>query len=169
MLKFNKNDYGLYNMKCPFCGFLDSQVKDSRPSEDNSSIKRRRSCHNCGARFTTYEIVEIREIKVVKRSGEKRPLDAQKLLRSLEIATRKRPITHDVLEKIVSNIIKKVQKYGEGEVDSKIIGELVMNELIQVDQVAYVRYASVYMDFKEVMDFKGLIQTLNHGNDKGAK
>jgi transcriptional repressor NrdR len=158
-------------MKCPFCGFLDSQVKDSRPSDDSNSIKRRRFCHNCGARFTTYEVVEIREIKVVKRNGEKRPFDTQKLLRSLELATRKRPVDHDTLSKIVSSITKKVQQYGEGEVGSKIIGELAMNELIQVDQVAYVRYASVYMDFKQVQDFKGLIQTLNKNNDhdKDAK
>ena len=99
---------------------------------------------------------------VIKRSGSKRPFDIQKLLRSLEIATRKRNIENELLNKIASNIVKKLQKFGEGEVESKIIGELVMNELIKVDQVAYVRYASVYMDFKEVKDFKGLIQTLDH-------
>ncbi|WPX96480.1 transcriptional regulator NrdR [Candidatus Bandiella euplotis] len=152
-------------MKCPFCDFLDTQVKDSRPSDDNINIKRRRFCNNCGARFTTYEAVEVREIKVIKRSGEKRPLDAQKLLRSLEIATRKRRLNHNDLENIVSNIIKKIQKYGEGEITSKIIGELVMKELIEIDQVAYVRYASVYMDFKEVRDFKELIQTLGHSKN----
>ena len=149
-------------MKCPFCEFLNTQVKDSRSSDDNSSIKRRRICNNCGAKFITYEMLEVREIMVIKRSGAKRPFDIQKLLRSLEIATRKRNIENDLLNKIASNIVKKLQKFGEGEVESKIIGELVMNELIKVDQVAYVRYASVYMDFKEVKDFKGLIQILDH-------
>jgi len=107
-------------------------------------------------------MLEVREIMVIKRSGSKRPFDIQKLLRSLEIATRKRNIENELLNKIASSIVKKLQKFGEGEVESKIIGELVMNELIKVDQVAYVRYASVYMDFKEVKDFKGLIQTLDH-------
>jgi transcriptional repressor NrdR len=149
-------------MKCPFCEFLNTQVKDSRSSDDNSSIKRRIICNNCGAKFITYEMLELREIMVIKRSGSKRPFDIQKLLRSLEIATRKRNIENELLNKIASSIVKKLQKFGEGEVESKIIGELVMNELIKVDQVAYVRYASVYMDFKEVQDFKGLIQTLDH-------
>ena len=149
-------------MKCPFCEFLNTQVKDSRSSDDNSSIKRRRICNNCGAKFTTYEMLEVQEIMVVKRNGSKRPFDVQKILRSLEIATRKRNIENEFLNKIASNIVKKLQKFGEGEVESKIIGELVMSELIKVDQVAYVRYASVYMDFKEVKDFKGLIQILDH-------
>ncbi len=152
-------------MKCPFCGFLSTQVKDSRPSDDNSSIKRRRICNNCGAKFTTYERIEVREVMVIKRNGSKRPFDIQKLLRSLEIATRKRSIGHDSLDQIVSNIVKKLQKFREGEVETKIIGELVMGELIRIDQVAYVRYASVYMDFKEVKDFKELVQILDLKTD----
>ena len=152
-------------MKCPFCGFLSTQVKDSRPSDDNSSIKRRRICNNCGAKFTTYERIEVREVMVIKRNGSKRPFDIQKLLRSLEIATRKRSIDQDSLDQIVSNIVKKLQKFGEGEVETKIIGELVMGELIKIDQVAYVRYASVYMDFKEVKDFKELVQILDLKTD----
>lgn len=144
-------------MKCPFCDFLDTQVKDSRPSEDGSLIKRRRLCVKCGGRFTTFERQETRELKIIKRNGECRPFDSNKLLRSLEVATRKRPIKPEDLEKIVSEIIKKLDQFGEGEVESKIVGQLVMDELAKYDQVAYVRYASVYKDFSKASDFGKLI------------
>lgn len=152
------------DMKCPFCDFIDTQVKDSRPSEDGSLIKRRRLCVKCGARFTTFERIEIRELKVIKRNGEKRPFDSSKLLRSLEVATRKRPVAHEELDKIVSSIIKKLEKYGEGEIESSIVGQLVMDELAKVDEVSYVRYASVYKDFSKASDFGKLIAEIS--NDK---
>lgn len=153
-------------MKCPFCNFIDTQVKDSRPSEDADSIKRRRYCQNCGARFITIERREIPEIKVVKRSGAKKPFDAQKVLQSLRIATRKRPVSNELLEKIVSHILKKIEKSGETEISSTFIGQLIMNELAKIDQVAYVRYASVYQDFNAVDDFSEFIQRITKQNEK---
>jgi transcriptional repressor NrdR len=151
-------------MKCPFCDFIDTQVKDSRPSEDGEIIKRRRSCHSCGGRFITLERREIPEIKIVKRSGVKRPFDSQKLLKSIMIPMRKRPVNTDVIEQIISNILKKIEKFGEGEISSTVIGQLVMNELADVDQVAYVRYASVYKEFKSVDDFGEFIKTMAKKN-----
>lgn len=151
-------------MKCPFCDFLDTQVKDSRPSEDGSLIKRRRLCVKCGGRFTTFERIEMRELKIIKRNSEKRPFDSNKLLRSLEVATRKRPVSPEDLEKIVSAIIKKLDKYGEGEIESSIVGQLVMDELAKIDEVSYVRYASVYKDFSKATDFGKLIAEIS--NDK---
>jgi transcriptional repressor NrdR len=140
-------------MKCPFCMFIDTQVKDSRPSEDGFMIKRRRWCLNCGARFTTFERVELRELNVIKRNGMKKPFDSNKLAHSIELATRKRSITRERIEEVVSKIIKKLEKYGEGEVESKVIGQITMDELARLDEVAYVRYASVYMDFSKSADF----------------
>lgn len=140
-------------MKCPFCDFSDTQVKDSRPSEDSSTIKRRRMCIQCGGRFTTLERLELREILVKKRNGEVKPFEENKVLRSLQVATRKRPVTSDQLEQIVSEIMKKIDRFGEGEVESRLIGKLVMDELAKVDQVAYVRYASVYKEFAKATDF----------------
>lgn len=148
-------------MKCPFCLFPDSQVKDSRPSEDGLIIKRRRLCTNCGGRFTTFERIEIREIKIIKRSGEIRHFDSSKLLKSIELACRKRSITTDQMEEIVSRIIKKLEKYSDGEIDSKIVGKMVMDELSKLDYVAYVRYASVYMDFTKASDFSKFISSLD--------
>jgi transcriptional repressor NrdR len=150
-------------MKCPFCGFADSQVKDSRPSDDALSIKRRRYCLSCGARFTTFERVETRELKVIKRNDEIRPFDMNKLVRSIEVATRKRPVTSEQIDDISSKIFKKLEKYGEGEIQSKIIGQLVMEELANVDEVACVRYASVYMDFGKAADFGRFIANLRKG------
>jgi len=144
-------------MKCPFCDFLDTQVKDSRPSDDGALIKRRRVCVKCGGRFTTFERMETRELKIIKRDGERRPFDSTKLLHSLEVATRKRPVKNEDLEKIVSEIIKKLDKFGEGEIESRLVGQLVMDELAKIDQVAYVRYASVYKDFSKASDFGKLI------------
>lgn len=154
-------------MRCPFCTFFDTQVKDSRPSDDGLLIKRRRLCPNCGARFTTFERVEMRELKVVKRSGEKRPFDSSKLSRSIGVATRKRPITQEQIEDIVTKIIKKLEQYGEGEVESKVVGQMVMDELSKLDQVAYVRYASVYMDFSKASDFGKFIANIR--NEKKEK
>ena len=140
-------------MKGTFCDFSDTQVKDSRPSEDSSTIKRRRMCIQCGGRFTTLERLELREILVKKRNGEVKPFEENKVLRSLQVATRKRPVTSDQLEHIVSEIMKKIDRFGEGEVESRLIGKLVMDELAKVDQVAYVRYASVYKEFAKATDF----------------
>lgn len=153
-------------MKCPFCSFIDSQVKDSRPSEDGLSIKRRRFCPSCGGRFTTFERVEMRELKIVKRSGEVRPFDSNKLTRSIEVATRKRPIKHELIEEVVSRIRKKLEKYGEGEVESRIVGQMVMDELAKLDEVAYVRYASVYMDFSKATDFGPFIANIKKERDE---
>ena len=151
-------------MKCPFCSFPDSQVKDSRPSEDGFTIKRRRLCSNCEARFTTFERIETRELKVLKRSGEIRPYDSSKVLRSIEVACRKRPVTEEQIEEMVSRINKKLDKYSEGEVESKVIGQIVMDELSKIDQVAYIRYASVYMDFNKASDFSKCIDNLDEQN-----
>lgn len=153
-------------MKCPFCGFLDSQVKDSRPSDDGLAIKRRRQCPSCGARFTTFERIETREIKVAKKSGDVRPFDINKLVRSIEVAIRKRPISSEQVDEISSKILKKLEKYGEGEVPSKVVGQLVMEELAEIDEVACVRYASVYMDFGKATDFGKFISNLKKENAK---
>lgn len=144
-------------MKCPFCSFDDTQVKDSRPLEESNVIKRRRQCANCGGRFTTFERIEIREIKVIKRNGQVRPYDSNKLVRSLEVATRKRHVKPEDIEQIVNIISKKLEKYGEGEIESSIIGQLVLEELAKLDEVAYVRYASVYKDFSKAADFGNFI------------
>jgi len=148
-------------MKCPFCLFLDTQVKDSRPSEDGLYIKRRRQCPSCGGRFTTFERIEHREVKIVKKNGEVRPFDINKLTRSIEVACRKRPVKVEQIEKMVGEIIKKIDKFGEGEVESRIVGELLMEELAKVDEVAYVRYASVYKDFSKSADFGNFIAKIN--------
>jgi transcriptional repressor NrdR len=147
-------------MICGFCGFHDTQVKDSRPSTDGTSIKRRRVCPKCGAKFVTFERVERREMKVVKRNGDIKLFDVNKLVRSIEVATRKRPITNDMIETIISRIVTALNKHSEGEVSSQLIGSLVMDELAQVDQVACIRYASVYMDFGATSDFGDFIHRL---------
>jgi transcriptional repressor NrdR len=147
-------------MKCPHCHAINSQVKDSRPSEDSSVVKRRRHCLNCELRFSTLERVENKEIKVLKKDGQIKPFNSQKLSLSIEVATRKRIMKDDTIELIVSNIIGHIQKLGEAEVSSKLIGELALNELKAMDQVAYVRYASVYMDFQEIKDFSRIINWL---------
>lgn len=147
-------------MRCPFCNFWDTQVKNSRPSEDGLRIKRRRFCHNCGGKFTTFEKVEAKEIIVTKRNGEKKVFEPMKLLRSLKIAARKRPISDEKLEATLASIIKKLEKYSEGEVHSKLIGQLAMNELAMIDPVSCVRYASVYLDFAILDDFINFINTI---------
>lgn len=150
-------------MRCPFCGFHDTQVKDTRPSEDGAIVKRRRSCVNCGARFTTHERMDIKELRVLKKSGVVKLFDNRKLLRSMEIACRKRPISDEQLEQIVSSITSKLEKFGDGDIPSQTIGKLVMKELAQLDSVACIRYASVYMDFAEADDFGKFISSINNG------
>ena len=140
-------------MKCPFCGHLESQVKDSRPSEDGAAIRRRRLCPECGGRFTTFERVQLRELTIVKRSGRRTPFDREKLVRSISLALRKRPVDPDRLERMVSAIARQLESRGETEIASSVVGELVMKALKAVDEVAYVRYASVYRDFRETQDF----------------
>ena len=140
-------------MRCPFCGHVESQVKDSRPSEDGAAIRRRRLCPECGGRFTTFERVQLRELTIVKRSGRRTPFDRDKLARSIAIATRKRPVDPDRVERMISTIVRQLESMGETELPSSTIGELIMKHLKQLDDVAYVRYASVYRDFRETQDF----------------
>lgn len=140
-------------MRCPFCGHEETQVKDSRPTEDNTAIRRRRFCPGCGARFTTFERVQLRELTILKRSGKRTPFDREKLERSVGIALRKRPVEPERVERMVSQIVRQLESMGETEIPSSVVGELVMKALKSVDEVAYVRYASVYKDFRETGDF----------------
>jgi transcriptional repressor NrdR len=140
-------------VRCPFCGELESQVKDSRPSEDGAAIRRRRLCPACGGRFTTFERVQLRELTIVKRSGRRAPFDREKLVRSISIALRKRPVDTERVERMVSGIVRQLESLGETELPSHVVGEMVMKALKALDEVAYVRYASVYRDFRETQDF----------------
>jgi len=153
-------------MRCPFCGNDDTQVKDSRPTEDNSAIRRRRFCPNCGARFTTFERIQLRELTVIKKNGLKAPFDRDKLARSIMIATRKRPIDPERIERLINGIVRRLESSGESEIKSDSIGELVMDGLAALDKVAYVRFASVYRNFREAKDFEEFIGSLSGtGND----
>ncbi len=147
-------------MRCPFCGHEDTQVKDSRPTEDSAAIRRRRFCPGCGARFTTFERVQLRELTVVKSNGQREPFDREKLLRSLRIALRKRPIDADRIDRVVNSLVRQLESSGENEIPSKQIGEMVMIQLQSLDQVAYIRYASVYKDFREASDFNEFVEQL---------
>jgi transcriptional repressor NrdR len=147
-------------MRCPYCGSLDTQVKDSRPTDDSSAIRRRRVCPDCGGRFTTFERVQLRELMVVKRSGRRVPFDRDKLQRSLEIALRKRPVDPERVERMINGIVRQLESLGDSEVTSEQIGELVMEGLKGLDDVAYVRFASVYKNFREAKDFEELIGKL---------
>ena len=140
-------------MRCPFCGHDESQVKDSRPSEDGAAIRRRRMCPSCEGRFTTFERVQLRELTILKRSGRRTPFERDKLARSVAIAIRKRPIEPERVERMISAIVRQLESMGETELPSSTIGELMMKHLKQLDDVAYVRYASVYRDFRETQDF----------------
>ena len=140
-------------MRCPFCSHAESQVKDSRPSEDGASIRRRRSCPQCGGRFTTFERVQLRELMIVKKSGRRTPFDREKLERSVAIATRKRPVEPERVDKMISGIVRQLESRGETDIKSDVVGEMVMSALKNLDEVAYVRYASVYRDFRETGDF----------------
>lgn len=147
-------------MRCPFCGHEDTQVKDSRPSEDGSAIRRRRLCPSCDSRFTTFERVQLRELFVVKKNGDRKPFDRDKLTRSLSLAVRKRPVTEDQVEMAINNIIRQLEATGDSDISSDLIGEKVMEALAKLDQVAYVRFASVYRDFREANDFRDFIKKL---------
>ncbi len=147
-------------MRCPFCGNDDTQVKDSRPTEDSSAIRRRRYCPACGARFTTFERIQLRELTVVKSDGQKEVFERDKLLRSMRIALRKRDVSEDRLERTVNSLVRQLESSGETEIPSKAIGEMTMKALAALDKVAYVRYASVYRDFSELGDFDEFIGQL---------
>ncbi|MDX2234914.1 MAG: transcriptional regulator NrdR [Hyphomonadaceae bacterium] len=147
-------------MRCPFCQHEDTQVKDSRPTEDGASIRRRRQCGACDARFTTFERVQIRELMIIKRSDRRVPFDREKLTRSVMIALRKRPVDADRVELMISGIVRQLESRGETEIPSAVLGELVMEALAKVDQVAYVRYASVYRDFRAAGDFREFLADL---------
>lgn len=145
-------------MRCPFCSHEDTQVKDSRPAEDGAAIRRRRQCPGCGARFTTFERVQLRELTVVKKNGRRAPFDRDKLFRSVQLAAQKRNLEPERIEQMVSGIVRRLESSGESDVASSRIGELVMDGLKNLDSVAYVRYASVYKDFREVEDFREFIK-----------
>ena len=140
-------------MRCPFCGALDSQVKDSRPSEDGAAIRRRRLCPECGGRFTTFERVQLRELTIIKRSGRRNPFDREKLVLSITHALRKRPVDNQRVERMVSGIVRQLESMGETEIQSTVVGDMVMKALKALDDVAYVRFASVYRDFRQTEDF----------------
>src|SRR6266496_1982556 len=148
-------------MRCPFCNNEETQVKDSRPSEDGTAIRRRRYCPDCGGRFTTFERVQLRELTVVKRSGRRVPFDRDKLMRSVQIALRKRPVDPERVEQMVSKIVRELESLGENEVSSETIGETVMEHLRDLDDVAYVRFASVYRNFREPKDFQAVLGELS--------
>ena len=148
-------------MRCPYCGNVDTQVKDSRPSEDNSSIRRRRVCQDCGGRFTTFKRVQLRELMVLKRSGRRVPFDRDKLVRSVQVALRKRTVDPDRVERMVSGIVRQLESGGESEISSEQIGHLVMAGLRGLDDVAYVRFASVYRNFREAKDFENFLGELS--------
>ena len=153
-------------MRCPFCGHDDTQVKDSRPTEDNSAIRRRRFCPACGSRFTTFERVQLRDLVVVKKDGSKEPFDRDKIARSIAIAVRKRPVEPERVERIVSGIVRRLESLGESEIPSTVVGEMVMDALSTLDPVAYVRFASVYRNFREAKDFEDFVGKLGSGGDK---
>jgi transcriptional repressor NrdR len=147
-------------MRCPHCGALDTQVRDSRPSEENAAIRRRRSCPSCGARFTTFERVQLRELMVVKRDGRRVPFDRDKLSRSIGVALRKRPVSQERIEQLVSTIVRTLENRNEAEIGSQDIGSLALETLKALDGVAYIRYASVYRDFSEAKDFQRVLAEL---------
>ena len=148
-------------MRCPFCGHEDTQVKDSRPAEDAAAIRRRRFCGSCGQRFTTVERVQLRELTVVKTDGRRVAFDREKLSRSISIALRKRPVQEERIERMVNAIVRQLEASGETDIASKQIGELVMDGLKEIDEVAYVRFASVYRDFREARDFEAFLGSLD--------
>lgn len=147
-------------MRCPFCGHDDSQVKDSRPTEDGAAIRRRRQCEACAARFTTFERIQLREVTVVKSEGSMEPFDRDKLARSILLACRKRPVEPIRIERLVSGIQRQIETSGDSEVSSQRIGQLAMEGLKALDSVAYIRFASVYKDFTEARDFEEFVGTI---------
>tara|TARA_B100000378_G_scaffold68089_1_gene51249 strand:+ start:813 stop:1265 length:453 start_codon:yes stop_codon:yes gene_type:complete len=147
-------------MRCPFCSNQDSQVKDSRPTEDNTAIRRRRICDQCGSRFTTFERIQLRDLIVLKTNGKKEVFDRDKMFRSLSLALRKRNVDQEKIEKIVNAIVRKLENFGDTEVKTTLIGEYIMEALSHLDQIAYVRFASVYKNFREVKDFEDFLDNL---------
>ena len=147
-------------MRCPYCGHMDTQVKDSRPTDDSSAIRRRRSCPSCAARFTTFERIQLRELTVVKKGGQRLPFDRDKIARSITTACRKRPVEEERIERVVNSIQRRLESMGETDIPSSVIGEMVMEALQGLDKVAYVRFASVYKNFREVKDFESFVETL---------
>lgn len=154
-------------MRCPYCSSLETQVKDSRPTDDNTSIRRRRVCPDCGGRFTTFERVQLKELTVVKRSGRRNPFDRDKLARSIDIALRKRPVPPERVERMINGIVRQLEASSDGDVTSEQIGELVMEGLKGLDDIAYVRFASVYRNFRDAAEFGQLIGAL--GEEKAEK
>ena len=152
-------------MRCPFCGHDDSQVKDSRPSEDNSAIRRRRHCPECGGRFTTFERVQLRELIVLKKNGRREAFDRDKLERSINHALRKRPVERERVDRTITGIVRRLESMGENEIPANVIGELVMQALSSLDKVAYVRFASVYKNFREAKDFEAILGEIHGGLD----
>ncbi len=147
-------------MRCPYCSSIESQVKDSRPTDDNTAIRRRRVCTDCGGRFTTFERVQLRELFILKKSGKRVPFDREKLERSIQTATRKRDLDPERVERLINGIVRQLEARGEEDIPSSDIGLLVMEGLKQIDEVAYVRFASVYKDFKEAKDFEGFLRAM---------
>lgn len=147
-------------MRCPFCGNSDTQVKDSRPSEDGMTIRRRRYCPACNSRFTTFERVHLRELTVLKRNGERRVFDREKIARSIQMALRKRPVEPEQVENMINKIVRELESLGESEIDSTLIGEMVLEGLKELDKVAYIRFASVYLNFAEAGDFEALVEEM---------
>lgn len=154
-------------MRCPYCASQDSQVKDSRPAEDGAAIRRRRVCPDCGGRFTTFERVQLRELQVLKKSGRRVPFDRDKLARSIQVALRKRPVEADRVERMISGIVRQLESTGESEITSDQIGLLVMEALRGLDEIAYVRFASVYRDFREAKDFAAVLGELADARGDG--
>ncbi len=148
-------------MRCPFCGHEDTQVKDSRPTEDRAAIRRRRFCPDCSSRFTTFERIQLRELTVIKSSGGREPFDREKLARSIVISLRKRAIEPERVERLINGLVRRLESSGESEIPTKVIGEMVMEALSHLDQVAYVRFASVYKNFREAKDFEEFIDQLH--------
>ena len=148
-------------MRCPFCGHIDSQVKDSRPTEDGAAIRRRRFCASCGGRFTTFERVQLRELTVLKKNGKRAPFERDKLYRSIQISLRKRPVDQERVDRMITGIVRRLESMGESEVPSTVIGEMVMDSLGNLDPVAYVRFASVYRNFREAKDFEEFVEDLS--------
>ncbi len=156
-------------MRCPFCGSEETQVKDSRPTEDNASIRRRRSCPACEQRFTTFERVQLREMNVIKSGGRRQPFDRDKIIKSMQIALQKRPIDFEKIERVTTGIVRKLESQGEQELESRQIGAEVMQALMDLDEVGYIRYASVYKDFRKPEDFNEFLEDIQTLQDKKSK
>lgn len=152
-------------MRCPYCGNNDTQVKDSRPTEDNTANRRRRFCPGCGGRFTTFERVQLRELTIIKSNNRRVPFDRDKLMRSVQIAMRKRPVEAERTERMVSGIVRRLESMGEPEIPSQVVGELIMEGLRSLDDVAYVRFASVYKNFREAKDFSEVLDEISGPED----